>query len=79
VDTSQNCTGAYFCHNCENVHDSMFCFNAKNLRYAIGNAEVGKEAFERAKRMLLAEITSSLEKTGDYERSIYGIAPAKKR
>jgi hypothetical protein len=34
---------------------------------------------ERAKRMLLAEITSSLEKTGDYERSIYGIAPAKKQ
>jgi hypothetical protein len=52
----------------------MFCFNAKNLRYAIGNAEVGKEQFERAKRLLLAEITGSLERTGDYERSIYGIA-----
>jgi hypothetical protein len=74
VDTSQNCTGAYFCHNCENVHDSMFCFNAKNLRYAIGNAEVGKETFEKAKKMLLAEITASLEKTGDYRRSIYDIA-----
>jgi len=78
ADTSQNCTGCYFCHNCENVHDSMFCFNAKNLRYAIGNAEVGKEAFERAKKLLLSEITSSLEKTGDYKRSIYDIAPQKK-
>jgi hypothetical protein len=72
-DCCRDCTGAYFCHNCENVHDSMFCFNAKNLRYAIGNAEVGKEAFEQAKKMLLAEITSSLEKTGDCKRSIYSI------
>ena len=78
VDTSQNCTGCYFCHNCENVHDSMFCFNVKNLRYAIGNAEVGKEAFERAKKLLLSEITSSLEKTGDCKRSIYNIAARKK-
>lgn len=78
-DCSRDCTGAYFCHNCENVHDSMFCFNVKNLRYAIGNAEVGKEAFERAKRMLLAEITGSLEKTHDYKRSIYDIARERKR
>ena len=78
-DCSRDCTGAYFCHNCENVHDSMFCFNVKNLRYAIGNAEVGKEEFERAKRMLLAEITGSLEKTHDYKRSIYDIARAGKR
>ncbi|MFA6214566.1 MAG: hypothetical protein WC717_04790 [Candidatus Micrarchaeia archaeon] len=72
-DCCRDCTGSYFCHNCENVHDSMFCFNAKNLRYAIGNAEVGKEVFERAKKMLLAEITSSLEKTQDYRRSIYNL------
>jgi len=78
LDSCRECTGAYFCHNCENVHDSMFCFNAKNLKYAIGNAEVGKEAFEKAKKLLLAEINSSLEKTGDYKRSIYEIAPAKK-
>ena len=73
-DCSRDCTGAYFCHNCENVHDSMFCFNAKNLRYAIGNAEVGREAFERAKKMLLSEIAASLEKTHDYKRSIYNIS-----
>lgn len=72
-DCCRDCTGAYFCHNCENVHDSMFCFNAKNLKYAIGNAEVGKEQFEKAKKLLLAEIASSLEKTGDYKRSIYNI------
>jgi hypothetical protein len=78
ADTSQDCTGCYFIHNCENVHDSMFCFNVKNLRYAIGNAEVGKEAFEKAKKLLLAEITGSLEKTRDCKQSIYGIARARK-
>jgi len=73
LDFCSKCADSYFCHNCENVHDSMFCFNVKNLRYAIGNSEVGKEAFEKAKRLLLAEITSSLEKTHDYKRSIYNI------
>jgi len=73
-DCCRDCTGAYFCHNCENVHDSMFCFNVKNLRYAIGNAEVGKETFEKAKKLLLMELTSSLGKTHDYKRSIYDIA-----
>ena len=72
-DTSQNCTGSYFLHNCENVHDSMFCFNAKNLRYAVSNAEVGREEFERLKKLLLSEIVRSLEKTGSYARSIYNM------
>lgn len=72
-DTSQNCTGSYFLHNCENVHDSLFCFNAKNLRYAVANAEVGREEFLRLKSLLLSEIVRSLEKTGSYARSIYAI------
>ena len=76
VDTSQNCTGSYFLHNCENVHDSMFCFNVKNLRYAVGNAEVGREEFARVKRLVLGEILSSLEKTRDYPLGIYEIARA---
>ncbi|MCX6769651.1 MAG: hypothetical protein NT051_03145 [Candidatus Micrarchaeota archaeon] len=79
VDTSQNCTGCLFCHNCENVHDSMFCFNVKNLRYAIGNAEVGKEEFMRIKKLVLSEITASLEKKKDFPVGIYDIARAGKR
>jgi hypothetical protein len=72
-DTSQNCTGSYFLHNCENVHDSMFCFNVKNLKYAVGNAEVGREEFLRLKAMLLSEITRSLAKSRNYGRSIYSL------
>jgi len=79
VDTSQNCSGGYFLHNCENVHDSMFCFNAKNLRYAIGNAEVGKEEFARVKKIVLDEIVSSLEKKQDFPVGIYDIARARKK
>jgi hypothetical protein len=29
ADSCENSSDIYFSHNCENVHDSMFCFNAK--------------------------------------------------
>ncbi|MEW5997113.1 MAG: hypothetical protein AB1657_06015 [Candidatus Micrarchaeota archaeon] len=73
VDTSQDCTGSYFLHNCENVHDSMFCFNTKNKRYAIGNSEVGKENFLKAKSALQAWLLSQLERSGSVELDIYNI------
>ncbi|MEW5997111.1 MAG: hypothetical protein AB1657_06005 [Candidatus Micrarchaeota archaeon] len=73
VDTSQDCTGSYFLHNCENVHDSMFCFNVKNKRYAIGNAEVGKEKFFEAKKALQLWLLSQLEKKGSVDLDIYNI------
>ncbi|MCX6778345.1 MAG: hypothetical protein NT157_05690, partial [Candidatus Micrarchaeota archaeon] len=31
VDSCNYCSDSYFLHNCENVRDSMFCFNTKNL------------------------------------------------
>jgi hypothetical protein len=61
VDSSSDCSGCYFCHNCENVHDSMFCFNVKNKRYAIGNVEVGPERLAAAKKMLLEWICRQLD------------------
>jgi hypothetical protein len=77
LDACKSCYRCYFCHNCENVNDGMFCFNAKNLKFAIGNVEVGKETFETFKKMLLAEILASLEKNHDYEKSIYNIGEKK--
>src|SRR3989338_2838106 len=38
IDSCRDCSNLYFSHNCENVQDSMFCFNVKNRQYAIGNA-----------------------------------------
>jgi hypothetical protein len=51
----------------------MFCFNVKNLKYAVGNVEVGREQFLRLKKLLTDEIASSLEKKHDYGRSVYGL------
>jgi len=79
ADTSQNCTGGYFLHNCENVHDSMFCFNVKNLRYAIGNAEVGREKFMEAKAALQRYIVERLEKGKELELDIYNVGAAKRK
>ncbi|MFA5106271.1 MAG: hypothetical protein WC506_04905 [Candidatus Micrarchaeia archaeon] len=74
VDCGRGCTGCYYCHNVENVHDSMFCFNAKNLRYAIGNVEVGKERFLGAKKILLAWLGARLESGNGMELGIFNLA-----
>jgi hypothetical protein len=52
VDGCSNSSDLYFCHNCEGVSNGILCFNAKNLRYAVGNIEVGPEKFMRIKKML---------------------------
>ena len=72
-DFCRNCSGLYFSHNCENVHDSMFCFNAKNLKYAIGNVEVGREKFMALRRQLLALARQELAAKKGLRYSIYNI------
>ena len=61
VDSSRDCADCFFCHNCENVQNGLFCFNAKNLKYAIGNVEVGREKFAQAKAALMRRIVPALE------------------
>ncbi len=61
----------YFCHNVENCTECMFCFNVKAKRYAIGNVEYPKEEYMKAKKLLLSEIASKLEKNKKLEYSIY--------
>lgn len=79
AESSHSCSGAYFCHNCENVQDGIFCFNAKGLRYAIGNQEVGREEFLRVKKVLLDYINSELEKKGKLDFDIFTIGARNKR
>ena len=79
VSNSISCTDCYFCHNCENVHESMFCFNAKNLRHAIGNHELGKEEYLKIKKLILAEMAGKLIKNKSLDYDIYNIACWKKR
>jgi hypothetical protein len=51
----------------------MFTFNAKNLRYAIGNVQYPKEEYRRLRTTLLAQITDELEKKKTIPWSIYSL------
>ncbi len=73
VSHSTNCSDCYFCHNCEGLLECMFCFNTKGLRYAIGNREVGKEAYMRIKKLILGEIAEKLEKEKRLGCSIFNV------
>ena len=73
VNDSNNCADCYFCHNCEDLKDCMFCFNTKGKRYAIGNAEVGKEAYMKIKKQVQTEIANELLKTKSFRHDIYSI------
>jgi hypothetical protein len=78
IDCCGYCTDTYFSHNCENVNDSMFCFNKKNLRYAIGNAPLPQNDYKRIKSSLLAQIADELNSTKDLRYDIYNILCAGK-
>ncbi|MBU0586622.1 hypothetical protein KJ780_03850 [Candidatus Micrarchaeota archaeon] len=73
LDGCANCISCYFCHNSENLTECMFCFNAKSLRYAIGNKEIGKEAYMKIKKLVLDEITKKLEKDKKLNLNIFNV------
>ncbi|MFA5077376.1 MAG: hypothetical protein WC488_03035 [Candidatus Micrarchaeia archaeon] len=73
VDTSSDSTRSYFCHNIENVHESMFCFNAKNLNYAVWNQQVGREAYLKLKGMLQSWLLEKLEKEKKIDLDVFSI------
>ena len=73
IDCCGYCSDLYFGHNCENVHDSMFCFNAKNLRNAIGNGVLPPDKYKAVKASLLSQIAGELEKKKDLKWDIYNI------
>jgi hypothetical protein len=73
VDSARSSTGCYYCHNIENCHDAILCSNAKNLRYAVCNVEVGKEEFSRVKALLLSRVNAEIAKTGGCAMDVYSI------
>lgn len=77
VNDSQGCSGCYFCHNCEDLHDCMFCFNAKGLRHAIGNVEFPREEYAIRKRLLLSGMAARIESGKGMALSIYNIGCTK--
>ena len=78
VDFSKNCADVMFCHNCDNVRESMFCFNEKNLRYAIANTVVGREEYTKVKAILVDYMLEQLERTHKLDLDIYNVGCWKK-
>ena len=73
VDGGRNNMDTWFSHNVEGLEQSAFCFNVKNMHYAIGNAPVGKEQFLKTKKMLQEWALDELEKKKRIDLSIYNI------
>ncbi|MCX6769556.1 MAG: hypothetical protein NT051_02635 [Candidatus Micrarchaeota archaeon] len=73
TDSSKSCSDSYYLHNCEDVRSSMFCFNAKNLTYAVGNTVVGKVQFEKTKDMLLEWANEQLSRKKEVPLSIFDV------
>ena len=73
VDGSSSCSDLYFSHNCENVRDSMFCFNAKNLNHAIGNSEFSTSDYKKLKASILEQIHDELETNKSISQDIFTI------
>ncbi len=78
-DSCRNCSDCYFCHNCENVQNGIFCFNVKNKNYAVGNVEVGKEAYMAFRERFLAGIVSKIEKTQSLRWDIFNVGCLRKK
>jgi len=78
VDASYSCRDCCFCHNCENVENGILCFNAKSLRYAVGNTQVGKEEYLRIKKLLLDYINAELDSKNGLGISVFSIPYSKK-
>ena len=74
IDCCGYCSDSYFLHNCENMKDSMFCFNVKNRKNEIGNASLPQDKYKSVKAALLGQIVGELEKKKDLKWDIYNVA-----
>ncbi|MDD5337084.1 MAG: hypothetical protein PHS02_01225 [Candidatus ainarchaeum sp.] len=72
-DSTYNSSDCYFTHNCEEMSECILCFNAKGLKYAVGNTELPKEEYIRIKEILLAYINSQLEQKKKLDLSIFDL------
>ena len=78
LDNCRNCSDSYFAHNCEGLADTMFCFNAKSKRYAIGNNEMIKEKYTPLKDELVQQMADEILRNKELKWDIYNIGCAKR-
>ncbi len=79
LDSCRDCSDTWLSHNVEGMQNSIFCFNTKSKRYAVGNAEVGKEQFRRVKALVQSYVLSELEKKKDCPLSIFNVGCNKRK
>ena len=73
MDGCTDCSDSYFCHNCEGLTDCMFCFNMKGARNCIGNTQLTREEYMKARDLLLKKMADELDATRGLRMSIYNI------
>ncbi|MBS3069497.1 hypothetical protein J4441_03975 [Candidatus Micrarchaeota archaeon] len=73
MDSCRDCSDSLYCHNLESSSDSMFCFNSKNLRNAIGNAQLPREKYSSIKSSILAQLAEELQSKKSLKWDIYSI------
>jgi hypothetical protein len=78
VDGSTNCSDTYFAHNCEGLHEAMFCWNTKGKRYAIGNLQLPPDQYRKIKDMLVEQMADEILKTKQLRYDIFNIGCGKK-
>jgi len=59
---SRSCSDCYYSHNLDDCQECFFCFNAKNLRHAIGNLQLPKDEYYGIKKRLQAEMAAMLRR-----------------
>ncbi|VVB97955.1 Uncharacterised protein [uncultured archaeon] len=52
----------FFCYNCFNTSNAMFCFNQKTKKYVIGNSELHRDKYLELRKKLLDESREYIEK-----------------
>jgi hypothetical protein len=57
----------------------MFCFNAKNLRNAIGNAVLSPQGYKKVKAIIVGQLATELERKGNLEVDIYNVGSIQKQ
>ncbi len=73
LDCCGYCSDSYFCHNGENLTDCMFCFNTKNRKNCIGNAQYSPDEYKKVKTSLVSQIAQELERKKDFKLDIYNV------
>ncbi len=77
LDACTKCADSQFCHNCEGTTESMFCFNVKGKRYAIGNCPLPHERYMKTRDALVGQMADEIIKNKGLKWDIFNIGCAK--